>query len=325
MKAVVLDTPGEQPGVRFDDRPNPTAPDGHVVVRVRAAGFSHHDALIMAGVLRRGVRLPLVLGHEIAGVVEATGGGVAASWSGRDVVVLPGALGHTEDGGFAERVVVPESSLVTVPAGLPAEHAALLASPIGVALKAVTDVGRARAGHTVVVTGVSGGLGVHAAQVAHAIGARVIGVTGSDEKIAELEEMDWLDAVVAPGEVPWAELVRALTDDAGADVVVDTVGGEMLDLAVRSLARHGRLVLLGQVSPEPGRLTSAEVVFREATIAGSLGAGRDHVERALAMVQAGRVTPLVDRVLPLAAESVLEAYRLLRERAVVGRVVLRPA
>ena len=166
---------------------------------------------------------------------------------------------------------------------------------------------------------------MHAAQVAHAIGARVIGVTGSDKKIAELEEMGWLDAVVAPGEVPWAELVRALTDDAGADVVVDTVGGEQLDLAVQSLGRHGRVVLLGQVSPEPGRLTSAEVVFREATIVGSLGAGRDHVERALAMVEAGQVRPLVDRVLPLAAESVLEAYRLLRERAVVGRVVLRPA
>ncbi len=325
MKAVVLDSPGERPGVRSDDRPTPTASDGQVVVRVGAAGFSHHDALIMAGVLRRGARLPLVLGHEIAGVVEATGERVAPGWIGRNVVVLPGALGHTEDGGFAESVVVPESSLVAVPAGLPAEQAALLASPIGVALKAVTDVGRARAGHTVVVTGVSGGLGVHAAQVAHAVGARVIGVTGSNHKVAALEEMGWLDIVVPPGEVPWAELVRALTDDAGADVVVDTVGGETLDLAVQSLARHGRVVLLGQVSPEPSRLRPAEVVFREATIAGSLGAGRDHVERALAMVEAGQVTPLVDRVLPLAAESVLEAYRLLRERAVVGRVVLRPA
>ena len=315
MKAVVLEEPGAHPAVRDDERAAPAAAPGRAVVRVEAAGFSHHDALVLSGVLRRGVRTPLVLGHEVSGVVEATG---------ERVVVLPGGLGHAEDGGFAELVSVREDALVPVPAARPSEHAALLASPIGVAVKAVTDVGRAARGQTVVVVGVSGGLGAHAAQVAHALGARVIGVTGSTGKMAALEGMAWLDAVVGPGDLPWSETVRALTDDAGADVVVDTVGaGGSVDGAVRSLARGGRVVLLGQIAPEQSAFTAAELVFREGSIVGSLGAERTHVERALAMVEAGDVVPLIDRVLPLSAASVLDAYRLLRERAVVGRVVLQ--
>ncbi len=315
MKAVVLEEPGARPAVRDDDRAAPDAAPGRTVVHVEAAGFSHHDALVMAGVLRRGVRTPLVLGHEVAGVVEATG---------ERVVVLPGSLGHAEDGGFAELVSVRDDALVPVPAALPAKSAALLASPVGVAVKAVADVGGVVRGQTVVVTGVSGGLGAHAAQVAHALGARVIGVTGSTGKMAALEGMAWLDAVVGPGDLPWSETVRALTDDAGADVVVDTVGaGGSVDGAVRSLARGGRVVLLGQIAPEQSSFTAAELVFREGSIVGSLGAERTHVERALAMVEAGDVVPLIDRVLPLSAASVLDAYRLLRERAVVGRVVLQ--
>ena len=317
MRAVVLDRPGDRPAVRDDDRAAPAAAPGRAVVRVEAAGFSHHDVLIMSGVLRRGVRIPLVLGHEVAGLVEATGS---------RVVVLPGAIGHADDGGFAGHVSVSEDALVPVPAALPAEQAALLAAPIGVAVKAVADVGGVVRGQTVVVTGASGGLGTHAAQVAHALGATVIGVTGSAGKVAALEGMPWLDAVVGPTELPWPETVRALTDDVGADVVVDTVGaGGSVDGAVRSLARGGRVVLLGQIEPEPSAVTAAEVVFREASVTGSLGAERTHVERALAMVEAGDVVPLIDRVLPLGAASVLDAYRLLRERAVVGRIVFKPA
>ena len=317
MKAVVLYEPGMRPTVRDEERAAPPAAPGRAIVRVEAAGFSHHDVLVLSGVLRRGVRLPLVLGHEVAGVVEATG---------ERVVVLPGGLGHAEDGGFAERVSVPEDALVGVPAALPFAQAALLASPIGVAVKAVADVGGVVRGHTVVVTGVSGGLGAHAAQVARALGARVIGVTGSAGKLSALEGVTWLDAVVGPGGLPWPEMVRALTDDGGADVVIDTVGaGGSVDGAVRSLARGGRVVLLGQIEPGQSGLAPAEVVFREATIAGSLGAERTHVERALAMVEAGDVVPQIDRVLPLSAASVLDAYRLLRGRAVMGRIVLKPA
>jgi len=315
MKAVVLEESGARPVVRDDERVAPAAVPGRAVVRVEAAGFSHHDALVLSGVLRRGVRTPLVLGHEVAGVVEATG---------ERVVVLPGTLGHAEDGGFAELVSMREDALVPVPRALSAEGAALLASPIGVAVKAVADVGGVAPGQTVVVVGVSGGLGVHAAQVAHSLGARVIGVTGSAAKMAALEGMAWLDALVGPGDLPWSETVRALTDDAGADVVVDTVGAEgSVDGAVRSLARGGRVVLLGQIAREPSAFTAAELVFREGSIVGSLGVERTHVGRAIAMVEAGDVVPVIDRVLPMSATSVLEAYRLLRERAVIGRVVLQ--
>jgi len=122
-----------------------------------------------------------------------------------------------------------------VPGGVALEHAALAACPIGVALKGVEDVGGLLAGETVVVTGVSGGLGVHAAQVARAAGARVLGVTSSPEKTARLEAMPWLDAVIVDGDLPFPDQVRALTNDGGAALVVDTVGGRLMDKGVRAL------------------------------------------------------------------------------------------
>jgi NADPH:quinone reductase-like Zn-dependent oxidoreductase len=324
LRIVVLGSVGEQPTLGDEERDAPRPAEGQALVRIAAAGFCHHDALIMAGALRRGVRLPLVLGHEAAGVVAEIGADVAAEWLGARVVLLPGRYGHAEDGCFAESVAVPTGDLVRVPDGVALEHAALAACPIGVALKGVEDVGGLKAGETVVVTGVSGGLGAHAAQVAHATGARVLGVTSSPEKVARLEGMAWLDAVIVDGDVAFPDQVRALTDDGGAALVVDTVGGRLTDAGVRALGPGGRLVLLGQVSLEPAPLSGAEVLFRQAQIVGSLGAGRAQVERALELMASGDVGAVVDRELALTAASVREAFRLVRGSEVVGRLVLRP-
>jgi NADPH:quinone reductase-like Zn-dependent oxidoreductase len=186
-------------------------------------------------------------------------------------------------------------------------------------------VGGVVAGETVVVTGASGGLGIAAAQIAHALGARVLGVTTSASKVADLGAYDWLDAVLLDdGGLPIDDTVRALTDDAGADVIVDTVGGQGVRALVRSLARCGRLVLLGQVDASEASMAPAEMIFREARIAGSLGVERSHVERAIELATRGQLTPVVDRELGLSADAVGEALTLLRERAVTGRVVLAP-
>ena len=325
MRAVVLDSAGDVPGVADRELPAPEPAEGEAVVRVTAAGVCHHDILVMTGVLRRRVRLPLVLGHEVAGTVERLGAGVERGWLGATVVLMPGELGHVRDGGFAELVAVPASSLVSVPEGVPAASAALAACPAGVALKAVVDVGRAAAGEAVVVTGASGGLGQHAAQAAHAAGARVLGVTSSESKVSVLEAQPWLDAVLLDdGAMPVPEMVRALTDDAGADVVVDTVGGASVDAAVRSLAVRGRLVLLGQIGRAAAAFPVAEAVFREAQVFGSRGAERRHVERALAAMREGALSPVVHRELTLNAAGLRAACEELRERRAVGRIVLVP-
>ena len=321
MRAVVLDTAGLEPRLRDAVLPDPQPAPGEAVLRVTACCFSHHDALIMEGTLRRGVTLPRVLGHEVAGVVCGVGEGVPESLIGTGAVVVPGDLGHRRDGGFAEMLTAPAESLVPTGQGVPAAGCALLASPIGVGLKAL-EACEAQEGGTLVVTGVSGGVGVHAAQAAHVLGASIVGITGSPEKARRLESEPWLDAVLLDDE-PWEEVVAALTGDAGADAALDTTGASLGRL-VTSLRQGGRIALVGQVSPGAVSFTPAEAVFRELTIVGSLGVERRHVERALSLVAGGQVTPVVHEELPLSAESVLHAWGAVKRREVVGRVVLRP-
>ena len=323
MKAVVLDAPARDdapPRLRDADLPEPRPAPGEALVQVAACGFSRHDALIIDGVLRRGVTLPRVLGHEAAGTVAAVGEGVAPGLVGAHVVVLPGELGHRRDGAFAELLAAPADALVPLAEPPDARHA-LLASPIGVVLKAV-DACALQPGSTLVVAGVSGGLGAHAAQAAHAAGAVVVGLTGSPEKAAALAEAPWLDAVLLDDD-PWEEAVAAMTGDEGADAALDTVGASLSRL-IASLRRGGRLVLAGQVARGEARLTPAEAIFRELTIIGSLGAGREHVERAVQLLASGGVEPVIDSELPLNTASVMAACEKLRRRETTGRIVLRP-
>ena len=321
MRAVVLDTAGTEPHLRDAVLPDPQPAKGEALLGVTACGFSHHDALIMEGTLRRGVTLPRALGHEVSGVVCGVGEGVPESLVGTEAVVMPGDIGHRRDGGFAEMLATPAASLIPLPQGMAATGGALFASPIGVALKALEACGVAK-GETLVVTGVSGGVGAHAAQAAHALGTSVIGITGSPEKAQRLEGEPWLDAVLLDDE-PWEEVVAALTGDAGADAALDTTGASLGRL-VAAMRQGGRIALVGQTSPDATPFAPAEAIFRELTLVGSLGVEQRHVERALSLVAGGQVTPLVHEELPLSAESVMRAYRAVKGREVVGRVVLRP-
>ena len=321
MKAVVLDAAGPEPALRDAALPDPEPGPGEALLRVAACGFSHHDALIMEGALRRGVSLPRALGHEAAGVVCAVGEGVDANLIGMEAAVIPGDIGHRRDGGFAEMLAAPAGSLVPLPAGTDAADGAMLVSPTGVALKALEACGLT-AGQTLVVTGVSGGVGGRAAQAASAIGARVIGITGSPEKARRLQDEPWLDAVLLDSE-PWEEAVAALTGGQGADAALDATGTALGRLVV-SLRRGGRIALVGQVERGAAPFAPAEAVFRELTITGSLGAERRHAERALQLTRSGLIPPFVHETLPLSAASVAAAYRALKRRECIGRIILRP-
>ena len=321
MKAVVLDAAGPEPVLRDALLPDPEPGPGEALLRVTACGFSHHDALIMEGALRRGVALPRTLGHEVAGVVLAVGDGADPGLVGARAAVIPGDIGHRRDGGFAEMLVAPADSLVPLPAELSESNGALLASPMGVALKALEACGLSE-GQTVVVTGVSGGVGGCAAQAARAAGARVIGITGSPEKAQRLQDELRLTAILLDDE-PWEEAVAALTDGRGADAALDATGTALGRLAA-SLRRGGRIALVGQVERRAAPFAPAEAIFRELAITGSLGAERRHAERALQLTRSGAVAPLIHETPLLSAASVAAAYRALKRREVVGRIVMRP-
>ncbi len=324
------------------DIPVPRPGPGEALVRVTACGFCHHDRLVMSGILRRGVRPGVTLGHEISGVVEEVGADVEQVHPGDRVVSLLtnacGAcdrclagrehrcrngegLGHGRNGGFAEYVAVSQHSLALLPDGVDALSAALLACPAGVALQALTAV-EVSAGETVVVTGAGGGLGIHAVQIAKDLGAHALAVTSSPGKARHLEDYG-ADAVIETGETDFAEIVMALTADEGADVVIDAVGAATLRSSVRCLAQYGRLALLGEVGGEGSlRGVIPEIVFRDACVTGVSGVSRATLERAIALAAAGRLRPVLQGTLSL--EEAQRAYEMVESRTVLGRVALTP-
>ena len=348
MRALVLETPGIPPSLAVREVPTPTPGMAEALVQVQGCGFCHHDLLVMAGVLRRGVRPGVILGHEISGVVVQVGPGVTTLRPGDHVVSLltnacgrchrcrqgrehrcqhGEGIGHQRDGGFAEYVALSEFSLLPVPRGLASTDVALLACPIGVVLQAIQEVALLRPGESLLVTGAGGGLGVHAVQLGALLGARVLAVTSSPEKVAALEDLG-ASAVLEVGDagasseagVDFSELALAMTEDEGVDVVLDTVGSALFPSTWRCLSQYGRLVLLGEVTGRPVELNLAEVIFRDARLLGSSGVSRSVVQQATELVAQGQLKPVINQVLAL--EEAANAFELLSSRKVLGRLVL---
>ncbi|MDP6451994.1 MAG: alcohol dehydrogenase catalytic domain-containing protein [SAR202 cluster bacterium] len=342
MKALYVITPGDDPELEVREIETPTPGPGEVLVKIASAGVCSHDVAIMRGLLRRGVNLDVILGHEISGVVETIGPDVEGLTVGDAVVstltvfcgecdrCLAGheyrcrtgqGLGHAVNGGFAEYIVLPERCLIPLPNGVSVEQASIVACPMGVALQALKDVARVREGETVLVTGAGGGLGIHAVQIASALGAHVMAATYSEDKLPLLDRFA-PGQVILGGELDFSELALAFTEDQGANVVIDTVGSAVFFSALNSLAQFGRMVLLGEV--EGGRVSFnlSEVIFRDASIRGSSGASKTHITQVLDLIGDGKLEPVISHRVPLADAK--DAYHLIRDRESVGRVALIP-
>ena len=342
MKALFVKQPGPTPEFEVRDVETPEAGPNDVVIKVHAAGLCGHDIAIMTGLLRRGVDHSVILGHEISGTIAQLGSDVTGLSEGDAVVASLTAscgtcdrcrsgldyrcrngtgVGHGINGGFAEYVRLPATSVTVLPANLDLTGAALIACPIGVCVRAAKSVARISAGETALVTGAGGGLGVHAVQVAGALGAQVFAATSSPEKLDALDRFAPGGSILG-GELDFSELVLAFTEDQGADVVIDTVGSATFRSAIRSLSQYGRMVLLGEVEGNRTTLNLTDIMFRDAAIYGSTGASRPDIETAIAMVASGTVEPVVHAAMPL--EDAGEAVRQVTSRQVTGRIALTP-
>ncbi|MGI6872200.1 alcohol dehydrogenase catalytic domain-containing protein [Amycolatopsis sp. 3B14] len=332
MRAAVLTGPG---AVEVTDIGRPRPADDEVLVEVAACGVCGHDQADRAGLLK--IPLPAVLGHEIAGTVVAAGSAVTRFALG-DLVAAKqfrtcGRCGPCTGGdelrcaqrsftygGFAEYAVLRESSLLTIPPGVHPAEAAIVACAVGTGLQALRRIARVRAGETVLVTGAGGGLGLHAVQVAHALGARVVALTGNARAAGRLLDLG-AEHVVAMGDSAWQEVCDA-TGGHGADVVLDNAGHPaVFRQAFRALAHAGRYVLTGQVAGEPLRVHPAFVFAKEAVITGSGSTSMSTFADAMDMLADGRVRAVVTAY-PL--DDAARAFTDLDERRVTGRPVLVP-
>lgn len=342
VKALVLEEPGETPRLAVKEVPTPPVGPRDVLVKVAACGLCYHDVLVMRGVLRRGVKPQLILGHEIAGEVVETGqlvftispgdkvaslltepcGNCIRCASGREHRCLTGVgIGHGTDGGFAEYVKLHENALVRLPPEADLTTSCIYGCPMGVALHALRDAAGLQAAETVLVTGAGGGVGVHALQIARACGARVLAVTTSEGKEASLRELG-ADEVILAQDLDFGEVALALTEDQGADVVVNVLGAMAFEACWRALAQYGRMVIVGELRGGQVPMNPAEILFRDARIIGVSGTSRRQIHDVARLVASRRVKPVISRTFPL--EGAVEAYRMMLGRKTFGRVALVP-
>ena len=190
MKAVGFTRHGGIDVLEYRDWPDPQARPGDAIVRVRATGLNYLDVLARRGMPGVKIPLPFISGGDIAGEIESLGAEVTGWCVGERVVVNPktpdGLIGEEVAGGLAERVRVPASHLVRLPAGIDFDTAAAVPINFGTALRMLVTIGALQSGESVLILGASGGMGTACVQIARMIGARILAAAGSAEKAARL-------------------------------------------------------------------------------------------------------------------------------------------
>jgi D-arabinose 1-dehydrogenase-like Zn-dependent alcohol dehydrogenase len=344
MRAVVLHEPGPPQSLRLDEAwPRPVLRSGCAIVKVEAEGVCFRDV-----VERRGgfpfIKRPVVPGHEFAGTIVELAEDAQGLAIGQRVVNLHRApcgscrscaagnetrcqralevFGLSVDGGYAEYVLARAGCLVPIPADIPSEHACFLNCTAAVALRALRTVGCLRPGETVAITGATGGVGLHAIQVAKALGARVIAISSSPAKADALAASGADDVVVA--DTPdFHKIVKRRTGGTGVPVVLDCVGEPTLNASLRSLEGGGRVVVVGNVTSTRAEINAGFLILGQLALHGSSGSNRADLEQVLRWTADGVIRPVLADVLPLDAAA--DAHRRLEDKGVVGRLVLAPA
>ncbi|GAA4326759.1 zinc-binding dehydrogenase [Pigmentiphaga soli] len=358
MQAVLMSGFGGPDVLRPGRLPIPRPGPDDILLKVGACGIDRKDLLIRNGTIRKrsaGYRgaagdarddlsFPLVLGTEIAGTVAGIGANVRGVRLGDRLASLPRRghcglcmycrtgrsescasayfIGQDVNGGYAEYVLLGADSVWPVPDNVEFAAACMAAAAIGTMVRAVRDVARVTMGESVLITGASGGLGVHGVQLARLAGAFVIAVASSESKAALLRELGADEVIVSGHGEDWSGRVIALTGGRGADVGIDIVGVATLKTVLRSMALYGRVATVGEVGSGSIDLRPAIVLLRRLQILSSYAPGMEHLATALDLLSRGRVRAVIDDRLPLAQAAA--AHARMEAGDVNGRIVLEP-
>lgn len=310
-------------GVELLDLPRPERGAGEVLVRVVASSLNYPDLLMTRGAYQFKPELPFTLGLEMAGeVVEAD---PDSGFSPGDLV-----MGGAKTGAFAEYVSLPARSLRKVPEGLEMAQAAAMGAAYHTAYVALVELGGLEAGQSVLVHGASGGVGLAACDLARALGGKVIAATHREDKREALERIAKPDAAIL-NTGRFREQVSELTDGRLCDLVFDPVGGDVFDESTRCVTFGGKLLVVGFVA---GRIPEIAVnipLIKGFSVVGVRAGeyarrfpdrGRRVADTVDTLASEGRITPHIDRTLPLSDWR--EALMAMDRGEIVGKIVLIP-
>ena len=325
MRALVCHTITDDfSGTEIRDVPMPRPGPGEVLVRVKAASVNFPDLLLTQGKYQLKLEPPFTPGMDFSGIIDTLGEGVTGPLrEGTDVA------GGVRSGAFAEYIVVPVSSLQKKPPAMSFAEAASYSAAYLTAYVALVRRGNLQPGETLLVHGASGGVGLAAVDVGKLLGATVIATGASDDK---------LDKVIAHGAdyainvtQGFRDKVKTLTKGRGADVIFDPVGGDVFDESVRCIAFDGRLLVIGFTSGRIATVSTNMPLIKGFSVvgvrAGEYGRqfpdkGRENVETIWNWAREGKVHPRVHAEFPL--EKAMDAFAMLWNRKVVGKVVITP-
>ena len=324
MRAVVVDRLGEPRDLRVGDTPEPELFAGGLAVDVKAAGCNFFDILMVQGRYQVKPPLPFIPGAEVGGVVSAVGAEVDGFRPGDRI------LANVPMGAFAERIVVPARAAWRMPDGMGFDEGAALPIVYPTSYAALVLRAGLRAGETLLVHAAAGGVGLAAVQIGKALGAHVLATAGGPEKLAIAREAG-ADICIDYRSADWPEQVKAATDGRGADVIYDSVGGDVLDQSLKCIAWSGRLLVIGFAGGRIPEIKANRILLKNIAVVGlHWGAYQQHeparipevVGALFRMYAAGTIRPVIGARYPL--DRVADALEALGSRRTHGKVVLVP-
>lgn len=334
MRALLLDAHGELDQLRVvHDKATPRAGPGQVVIRVRASSFNYHDVFTVRGMPGIKVPLPVVIGLDMAGEIVALGEGVHNWRPGARVLVNPlypgkGLMGEMLDGGMAEYCVVCAAQLIGLPDAVSFEAASALPVAYGTAHRMLITHATVKRGDRVLILGASGGVGTACVLLAKQLGAEVIACAGGAAKAEQLKALG-ADHVVDYRETDFSKWAisqygkpQRRSYEGGVDVVVNFTGGDTWVPSLKCLKRGGALLVCGATAGHAPAEDLRYIWSFELRIIGSNSFYDENLRALLDEVAARRLQPAIDRVLPL--DQAAEGLRLIREREVLGKIVVAP-
>ena len=335
MKAATLTGIGRK--IETTEKPKPDVGPDEVLIEQTLTGICYRDLLTQQGFFPR-VKIPITPGHEITGTVVAVGKNVTEFSVGQRVSSLiyepcgecefcrsgrenlcrnKKTFGEILDGSYAQFIKANRRSLIKVPEGVSEEGAAIAACVTGMLYHALVVEGGLTSGKTVLITGAGGGIGSHAVQLARALGGHVIAETSSQWKAERISALG-AEMIVSAADDFDRSVKKEYPD--GVDITLECVGKWTFSKGLRALGNGGRVVVVGNVVPDPVELPLGLIILKGNSIVGSISSTRSDVSRVMEMEREGKIKPIIDRKVRL--ENVEEAYAEIREKRNFGRVML---